>query len=180
MQHRYLLSQSENKLLISFVFLICCLFYGNLIDKTISDYNQAAIAKQIEKQEEANKVEKISFSDCHPCVTLVYEILVSLQFFFNPFIFFLLLAKRNYLFLTSTVFTSFSLLGFVTWMLFSYESRKINELFVISETTLNTYILYKSTALEAVLFLLFSTLFVLQISVLLRFVIEKFQAKISI
>lgn len=173
------LSPIEQKLLLGIAFLLCCLFFINLAEKTIAHYNEAVKNEQIERRDLANRNERISFSGCNPCKgTSIYEFILALQFLTVPLLFLPLLKRGLRLFFFSTFLTSFTLLGFISWMYYSYHYRKMEEVFRISDTTFNTYLFFGSTFLEFIIFIILSILFVLQISILTRFVIEKFQAKI--
>lgn len=49
-----LLSPIEHKMLLGFVFLICCVFYINLSSRIIESYNKEVGSEQQWKQNEAN------------------------------------------------------------------------------------------------------------------------------
>lgn len=179
MSSKILLSPIEHKILLVMGFLICSLYFTNLSDKAIAIYNKNVEDEQIEKRNFANNEENISFSFSNCYSIPIYETVLALQILTIPLLLLLIRKQHFARFLSSLFLTFFILFGYINWMIFSYTARKSNENFQIEETTFNTYILYQSTVLEFVLFLIVAILFVLQSAILLRFVIEKFQAKIS-
>lgn len=174
-----LLSPSEHKLFFGIAFLICCLFFINLTNKTIDSYNEAVEKAQIEKRAAADNKPKISFGLYH-CFysTPFYEVILALQFFTNPLLLLLFLKRGTGRFIGSGLLAAFTFSGYAGWLIRTFEAIRYDELFYRADISFNNYLLYNSTAAEFILFLIFAVLLVLQICVLTRFVIEKFQARI--
>ncbi|HEX8247987.1 MAG TPA: hypothetical protein VF599_07435 [Pyrinomonadaceae bacterium] len=173
-----LLSPSEHKLFFGIAFLICCLFFVNLTNKTINSYNEAIENAQIEKRYAANSKPKISFGIYCLNSTPLYEVILALQFFTNPLLLLLFLKRKAGRFICAGLLAAFTFSGYVGWIIYTYRARKSDESFYRADTSFNDYLLYNSTFPEFILFLIFAVLLVLQICVLTRFVIEKFQARI--
>lgn len=173
-----LISPAEHKLFLGIAFLICCLCFINIINKNIDDYNWRVEREQIEKRDTANNVEKIRFSDCSFGRPLIQTLVFGLQFLCHPLLFLLFLRRTGARFIFSVPASAFAFAGYADWLISSYSSIRHGAYFDVEKTTFNTYLLYNSTVLEFILFLLFAVLVVLQFFVLSRFVIEKFQAKI--
>lgn len=173
-----LISPAEHKLFLVIAFLLGCLCFINITGKNIHYYNWQVEREQIEKRDSANNVEKLRFSDCSFGRPPVQLLVFGLQFLCHPLLFILFLKRTRARFIFSVLTTAFVFLGYADWLISSYQMRKSGAFFYIADTTFNTYLLYNSTVLEFILFLLFAVLLVLQLFVLSRFVIEKFQAKI--
>ncbi len=179
MLHKALLSPVEHKILITIALLICSFYFINVSNKIIDIYNETVINEQIEKQKAANNEKNISFGFSHCYSTPLYELILALQFFTIPLLYFSLRKQSFKAYLFSLFLSGFTLFGYICWMIDTYIFRKASERFVEENITFNTFILYQSTILEFALFLTFGILFIVQSGVLLRFVIEKFQVKIS-
>jgi len=179
MPSKTLLSPVEHKILFALGLLICSFYFVNLSNKIVATYNEAVKTEQIEKRKEADNERPISFGFSHCYSPPIYELILLLQFLTVPIIVFLLGKQQFAGFLTSLVLTSLTLFGYICWMIDSFLIRKYSEVFREENISFNTYILYQSTVLEFVLFLAFTILFILHFAILLRFVIEKFHAKIS-
>lgn len=177
-QLNQILSQTEHRLFLGITLLICCLFFINLTEKTVAGYNTTIQNEQTEKRDLANTNERINLSGCFPCTTPIHETILPLQFLTLPFIFLSLLKRHLGTLILSFSLTSFTLFGYVSWINYTYYSRIAAENFHFMNMPFNNYLLLNSTVLDFILFLMLSVLCILQISILLRFVIEKFQAKI--
>jgi hypothetical protein len=171
-----LISPAEHKLFLGIVFLLCCLFFINLAARTMNHYNWTTEREQIQKRGEANNEPQISFgvNSYKP----VFVTIVELQFFTNPLLLLLFLKRGRGRFIFSALPAAFTFYGYADWMLSSYSAIRHGAYFDAEKTTFNTYLLYNSTFLEFISFLLFAVLLVLQIFVLSRFAVGKFQAKI--
>ncbi len=178
MSSNILLSPTEQKILLVIGFIICSLYFINLSDKFITDYNEVVESEQNEKMYFSNNEQRPSFSGCNPCITPFYVTILGFQFLTIPLLFLSLLRRKFELFVFSTLLTFVTFIGYVSWMFYSYNVRKENGVFYLENTTFNSYLLYNSSIWEFILFLLLSILFILQISAFLRFTIEKIQAKI--
>jgi len=174
-----LLSPSEHKLFFGIAFLLCCLFFVNLTNKAVDRYNESVENGQMQKRDYANNQRKISFG-LYDCLysTPIYEVVLALQFFTNPLLFLLFLKRRLGRFVCSFLLAFFTFSGYIGWLIYTYEARKSDEHFYRLADGFNSYLLYNSTVLEFILFLIFAILLILQAAVLTRFVIEKIQARI--
>jgi|GEM_PF-3508647 len=173
-----LLSPVEHKLFFGIAFLLCCLFFVNLTNKTIAAYNESVENAQIQKRDYADNKPRISFGLYCLISRPIYEVILGLQFFTNPLLFLLFLQRKFGRFVFSVLLASFTFYGYVSWMIYTYRATKSDELFYRADVAFNSYLLYNSTVLEFILFLTFAVLLVLQAVVLTRFAIEKFQARI--
>lgn len=173
-----LLSPVEHRIFFGIAFLICCLFFANLADITVAAYNEDVEKAQIEKRDEANKKEKISFAACTFGGPPAYTVILGLQLFTNPLLLLLFLKRTRPRFIFSVPLAAFTFCGYASWMSHSYSAIKHGAFIDAEKTTFNAFLLYNSTVSEFILFLLFAVLLVLQFAVLTRFIIGKFQARI--
>lgn len=180
MSSSQLFSPSEHKLFLGIALLVCFLYFSNLADKVIAEYNDNIKKIQTEKRDLANNQEVINFAICDFNGNPTYEVILALQFIVNPLL--ILLFRRQHFeeFIVSIFLSGFILFGFLSWFLWSYSDIKSIRNYSFDNTSFHDFLFYHSTLSEFILFLLFLIMFVLQISILLRFVIEKFQAKISL
>lgn len=177
-----LFSETESKLLLGLILTIAFVFYLNLGNKIIDNYNQSVLSEQIDKQSAANHPNKPSvsfgFYSCYS--TPFWFLLYGLQFFTNPLSYFLARTKAIGSFIASFIFTSITFYCFSMWTYQTYGFLKYEETWLFKDSSFNQWILYQSTKLEFVIFLLISILFVIQTFILLRFVAGRFQDKISL
>src|SRR5437868_1914986 len=108
-----LLSSTEQKLLAGIAFLICFLYFANLADKIIGQYNETVRQTQIEKRETANGAEQISFGIYCGTGSALYEVIIGLQIFLAPLLFGCLSSRKTGHFLFSILLTSLALLGYL-------------------------------------------------------------------
>jgi hypothetical protein len=183
MSSDYLLSPAESKFLRGFILLLCLIFTYNLLNKAVDKYNEEVRWSQERNERRANNpnTREISFGiyDISSGLPLWY-LLYGLQFFTTPFSYFLLKKQKLNHFVISTFFTFLTFASFSAWTYDTFSFLKYEETTLLKDKGFNQYILYDSTLLEFVLFLSISALLIVQISILLRFVIEKFPAKISL
>lgn len=168
-------SPTEQKLLLGIAILMCCLFFANFGSKIIENHNRKAELKQIENE----TGQKIEFSGCYPCVTPIFEHIIFLQLIAFPLIFLFLTKRRIGYFISSTFLASYIFFGYLNWIGWSYYIRTSVDDAHFVDASFYNYLFINSTFLDLIVFLILAILLVLQISILLRFVIEKFQAKIS-
>jgi hypothetical protein len=174
--------KTEQRLLLNLVLLICFAFSYNLCDKAVLKYNEEIKAEQEHLKWRANNpnARQISFGlyDLAPVMPSWY-LLYLLHFFTTPLSYLLLKTQRVREFIFSTFLTVLTFLGFVSWAYDTFRFIKYEEGISWENVSFNQYILHQSTPLEFVVFIFISVLLILQISILFRFVAERFQAKIS-
>jgi hypothetical protein len=183
MTSQTLLSPIEQKLLLNFVLLICFVYFYNLSDKAVFNYNKEVRTSQERMAYQANKPDngsKLSFGiyDCYSSTPLWY-LLYWLQFFTTPLSYLLLKTQKTGRFILSTFFTFLTFLSFTAWLYETFLFHKYLEGDYLKNESFNRYILFDSTFLELALFPLIFFLLFLQLSIIFRFTVEKFQAKIS-
>lgn len=179
---KILLSPIEHKILLGFVFSICCIFYINLSNRVIESYNEDVRFEQNQNQNEANnpKTKNLKFAIYdNPRALMIYEFIFWLQFLTLPLSFFLLRKQKLKRFIFSTVLTSFTFLSFLNWAFSTFNLNAWAEIPISKNLNFNNYVFHDSNFLEFFLFILVSILLTLQLSILFRFVCEKFQVKIS-
>ena len=177
-----LLSPIEHKILLGFVFSVCCVFYINLLNRVTESYNEDVIFEQNQNQNEANnpKTKNLKFSIyANPRPLIIYEFIFRLQFLTLPISFFFLRKQKLNRFVFSTILTSFTFLSFLNWAFSTFNLNAWSEMGISKNSNFNNYVFHDSNFLEFSLFILISILLTLQISILFRFVCEKFQVKIS-
>lgn len=173
------LSPVEHKILIAIGFLLCGFYFTNISDKAIATYNETVKSEQIEKERIANNHRGFSFEVCVFRSTPLYEKVLLFQFLLIPFLLLLLKKQMFASFIFSQMLTAFILFGYVGWIFETYDLMQSNDFLREENVSFNNYLLFQSTVLEFVLFLIFATLLVIQSALLMRFVVERFQAKIS-
>lgn len=109
----------------------------------------------------------------------IYEFIFWLQFLTKPFSFVLLRQQKLRPFTFSTILTLLTFLSFVCWAFRTYKFNATNEIPISNDVNFNNYLFHDSNTLEFFLFIFISILLILQCSILLRFVIARFQAKIT-
>lgn len=177
-----LFSETESKLLLGLILTIAFVFYINLGNKTIDDYNQKVLSEQTKKRIAADHPHKptVSFGLYSCYSTPFWYLLYGLQFFTNPISFFLIRVKSIGSFIASFIFTFVTFYCFSMWLYQTFKYLTIEESLLHEEFSFNQWVLYQSTKLEFVVFLLISILLVIQTFILLRLVTERFQTKISL
>ena len=171
-----LISEIERKLLISLVLLLCCAFYSHLAITIIEEYNQEVKFEQADKFYKAVTPpgDQISFSHCvwsPPLLSQIYWF----QFFFNPFFFLIIVKKPSFNRLTVISLFNF----FFTVSLFYWLRRNLS-LYFLNETRSSDYFGQISHSSSIVLVLIQFIFLVIVTWILIRFVIERFQAKIEL
>ena len=173
----------ERRLLLLLMISISCAYYLTLETKAIEKYNESIRYEQEQKRLLADnpKITSPSFglSDCNSGAA-PWEWLYALQFFTNPISCFLLRKETLRKFLCAMFLNSITLFSFLAWSFQTFSILKSIEQLPESIQTFNQFVLYDSTKLEFCLFLLVGICFVAQWFILMRFVVEKFQAKISL
>lgn len=174
MSFKSLLSSTEQKLLSTFALLICGLYFTNLADKAVASYNRSVRAAEAAQANIANGFEQISFGfSCH-YVTPIYETLLVFQFLFIPLIYYWLSLRRTGGFVFSTLLTALTLSGYCGWLYRTFSAIKFDRSYDLAHTSLHGFLFFNSTSPEFVLFLALSALFILQISILIRFALIEF------
>lgn len=176
------LFSGERKILLTVVFTICCTFYGNFAAIIIDDYNQEVEQEQTDKNYAANNPEKsnkISFEISHCYSTPFFSFLFWLQLFTNPILYLVTKKISFYKFILSIFLSFLTILSLILWNIYTYKVISLTER-LPEDFRFNDYLLYGSTTLELILYPLFVILFTLQMFFLFRFVIGRFQAKISL
>ena len=163
MQNKSYISTLEQRLLVGFVLFFSLLFYLNFAEFKIEKYNDAVKSEQVETAIKASNIpdERISFSMCtwgKPIITEFYW----LNLFLLPLNFFLLKRKRFVSFILSTITILSVLTISFYWARYNYSPN------------LTTNLIWLST------FIAFSSLLILQLAIITRFVFEKNHAKISL
>ena len=171
------ISSIEHKMFLAIALLICCLFFTNLFTKPIAEYNESFRTVQIVKSNSNDTNERIQLSGCYPCTTPFFITMLQFQILVLPVIFFSLFKRHLGNIFFSFILSLFILLGYAGWIEHTYYTI----IYLENNHTLNShfynYFFLDSTILDFILFLMLSVLCILQFLVLMRFVIEKFQAK---
>lgn len=178
MTPKTLLSPTENKLLLGLFLTACCVFYLHCANTVIEGYNSEVKFQQLEKQSRANYSRTSMFSGCTFGTPISVQIF-WLQFFTNPALFFLLRKPKISRFLASTAVNSIMSFSISAWNLRNYEGYLLNDAFWLHKTPYG-YFGLSSHFTAFILAVLSFVYLILQISVIARFVIEKFQAKLSL
>ena len=180
------ISPAEHKILLGIGCLIFVFCIVNLTHKSINFYNLEVEKEQQQKLKQANKKsdgKSIDFKLYEISRGLtIYETILILQIFTVPALLFALWKFDNKLStLNISLFISFfNLFGYLFWIYASYIGRKGNEVFDVATDTFQSYLMINATFLDLILFVCFSVLSITQMFCLLRFVVDKFQAKISL
>lgn len=177
-------STAERRLMILLMVLITCTYYLTLENKAVENYNQSVKYEQERKEYAANnppqkKSVSFGFSNCHYGTPFWY-LLYGMQFFTNLLACFLLRKGTFKRFTLALFFNFITLFSFLVWSYEAFTIYKTVERLPERIESLNQFVLYDSTKTEFALFVLVGICFAVQSFVLLRFVSEKFQAKISL
>lgn len=175
MQNKSYISTLEQKLLIGFFVFISLLFYFHLAQAKIEDYN-----REVEIEEGLKTLppeQRVSFGD-YPISIPILSQVFWLDFIFIPFIIYLLIKKKFSFFVISATINLFTKLSFLYWIYFSYNSYLTNEVHFLHNSPYGYFGLLSHITGFALA--VASTIFViLQLAIIIRFVFEKNQAKIS-
>jgi len=174
------ISQTERKLLLFLVIAICCAFYSHLAITQIEDHNSKVKIEQSEKLYQANTPpsERISFSNCSwspPIITQIFW----LQFFTNPILLLIMWKPKPLKLLISIIVNFVFTFSLFSWITRNYISYRLNEFYWFHPEPYG-YFTAVSNISSIFLVLLCCVFLIIQSWILLRFVIEKFQAKISL
>lgn len=181
MQPKIIFSQNEQRLFLGLVFLAFTVFIFNFGNKIIESYNNEVALTQLEKKDLSNKPisNKFYITHCGSSAT-IYEFIYWLQFIFLPLSFYLLEKQKFSRFIASLFLHAIVIFSFFCWAYSTYSLNKFSEHPYQRVDSFNNYLLYGSNSLDFLFLALILILFILQTLVLLRFVAEKFQAKISL
>ena len=100
-----------------------------------------------------------------------------IQFFLIPILFFSILRIKNLLIQFLLSFTVISL--YFYWIYETFAGRRMFEIFSLETETIFSYLMNDSTIFDFSFFIIISIIFILQSFFVFRFVIDKFQVKIS-
>ena len=180
MTHNKILSTTERKLLLCLFLTICCVFYAHVADNLIDSHNAAIRSEQIEKQGIADNGARVSMFSCGYSIPPPFYVqLFWLQFFTNPIMFFLLKESKPGSLIFSLFINSVMTFSVLAWNLRNYDSYLYNQAYGLHKTTLG-YFGLSSHRLAFILAVLSFIFLVLQFSIIVRFAVERFQAKISL
>ncbi len=175
-----LFSKSERKLLLCLILTINCVFYAHCVINTVEEYNEKVRIEQSEQLFLANILpsERPNFSACE-FAPPVYTQIFWIQFFTNPILLlFLVKSKLSSLFF-SMLTTSIMTLSLLTWIRRSYEGYLLNEFYRLHETPYGYFSLTTHIS-EIILAVLGFIFIIVQFWITFRFVICKFETKISL
>ena len=175
-----LVSQSERKLLLCLILTITCLFYVHCFINAVEEYNEKVRIEQSEKLFLANTLpnERPSFSAC-VFAPPVYTQIFWIQFFTNPILLLLLINPKLSSLFFSMLTTSIMTLSLLTWIRRSYEDYLLNKYYWLHETPYGYFSLTTHIS-EIILAVLGFILITVQFWILFRFVVDKFETKISL
>lgn len=177
-------STVERRLMLLLMVLITCTYFLSLENKAVENYNQSVKYEQERKKDAANNPPRknslsFGFSHCSYGYPLWY-LFYGLQFFTNPLACFLLRKGTFKRFLLALFFNFVTLTCFIIWSYEAFTIYRVTERLPERIESLNQFVLYDSTKTEFALFVFVGICFAIQSFTLLRFVLEKFQAKISL
>jgi hypothetical protein len=179
MSPKHLLSSTENKLLLGLFLMICCVFYTHVANNLIESYNKQVESRQVEKQNLANYSQTSMFSCGYEVQPPFYVHFFWLQFFTHPISYFLLREKRISAFIVSALINSLMTFSVLAWNFRNYKLYLFNEVHWLDKHPYGYFGL--SSHLPAFILAVLSLIFlILQLSIIVRFVVEKFQVKISL
>jgi hypothetical protein len=178
MHAKSLLSQTENKLILGFFLTLCCVFYLHFAENVIESYNNEVRSQQFEKQILADN-KKTSMFSCYCIAPPFYVQFFWLQFFLNPAVFLLLRKPRLSRFVIAAVINLLIALSLLAWNFRNYNSYLLSDLYQIRLTFFG-YLEISTNKTAFILAVLSFAFFILQFSILVRFAVKRFQAKISL
>lgn len=175
------LSPIEHKIVLGFAFFICLTFFLHCYQLSVSKYNESVLNEEIHKM--ANH-SGISFSVDY-VLPPDYTSLFVIQFFTNLLLIFLIWKQSLFRLICSTTLTAITTISLLNCIYVSWNYWfKIFHFSNLDEIEYNQtffqYLKQNSQLLLPVLTFLFFVFFILQTFVLIRFAIQKFQAKISL
>ena len=173
-----LVSQSERKLLLCLILTINCVFYAHCVIKTVEEHNEKVRIEQSEKLFLANTSpnERPQFSAC-VFAPPVYTQIFWIQFFTNPLLFFFL--RKPSAISLSSIITFIMTLSLLSWIRRNYVDYLLDDMYWLHETPYG-YFSITSHISEVVLAVLGCAFLFVQIWILFRYAVEKFQLKISL
>lgn len=180
MKNSIFISNNERKLLLFLIFTAFILIYYDFISQIIQNYNQQVADTQRELLLDANEPNRIKFTYCNLGGRTAHEILFWLQLLTIPSIYLCLQSNRFSCFVISIPLNIVGLFSYFAWFITSIQSLKYTETQVFRNQSIAQTLFYKINNLELLLLAILTVLFIFQIFILLRFVIERFQAKISL
>ncbi len=180
MSSNQFISQTERRLLLVLVITIYCVFYSHLAITQIEDHNLKVKNEQSEKLFQANTPpsERISFSNCFfapPIITQIFW----LQFFTNPILLLILWKPKPLKSFISITINFVTTLSLFSWINRNYISYRLNEIYWFHPEPYG-YFTSISNISSVLLALLCCIFLVIQSWLLICFVVEKFQVKISL
>lgn len=175
-----MISKTEHKIIFFLIFLLCCVYYIEIAQNWISQYNESVRLQQYELSQSTGNEEKISFGLSCSGRTAFYEFLLFLNFFFIPYLFFINLKRSRTRFFFSLGLTLSIFLGYLFWFLGTFAAIRVVEDINSLELNFKDYFLFGSNYFDIIIFLLLIVLNILQIFLFSRFVIDKFHNKISL
>ena len=175
-----LVTQTECKLLLCLILTITCMFYVHCFINTVEEYNEKVRIEQSEKLYLANTLpsERFSFSACvfaPPFYTQIFWI----QFFTNPLLFLFLRKPKSSALFLSIILTFVMTLSLLSWIRRSYIDYFLNDMYWLHKMPYG-YFSATSHISEVILAILSCAFLIIQIWMLFRYAVEKFQLKISL
>jgi len=182
MKSEFLFTALERKLLLSILSFSFCVFCLNIGHKITESYNEEIKFEQIQKRDLAKTTNlqiRFNVSDSSsPAV--IYQLIYWSQLFLLPLSYYFLRKQKIGGFIFSTFFHFAGLFSVSCWAYSTYTLYSFNELVHQRNNSFGDYLLHGSNPLDFLFLGLIATLFIMQISILLRFAVGKFQAKISL
>ncbi len=181
MSQANLFSASERSILIIITLLMCFTFYQDISNKIIDSYNENVKLEQLRLLNRANNTEDFHFTLYDPCRSFsLWEFLIALQFFTNPIVPVLLRSQKPGRFIFALFINSLTFLAYFAWAYNAFHSMVLNQFYIIQPVNFGGYLFPQSTMLQQFSFVLVSFLLILQIFILARFLLEKFDPKVSL
>ena len=175
-----MISKTEHKIIFLLCIILCIIYYAEIAQNWISQYNESVRLHQYELSQAAENEEKISFGLSCLGRTAFYEFLLFLNFFFIPYLFFINLKRNKNRFFFSLSLTLFIFSGYLLWFLGTFTAIRVVDDIHSLDINFKDYFLFGSNYFDITIFLLLIVLNTLQIFLFFRFVIEKFHNKISL
>ncbi len=170
--------KAEHKIIFFLILLICCIYYAEIIQNLIAQYNESVRLHQAELKAAANNEKFVKFTFCTFAATPLYELLLFLNFFCIPCLFFINIKQSKNRFFYSSSLTFFVFLAYLFWVLHTFQGLKTVESLSSMELNANDSLLYGSNYFDISLFVLLSVLNIWHVFLFSRFIIEKFHNKI--
>jgi hypothetical protein len=181
---KFVLSSSEHKILLVLGMLICVLYCADRAARSINYSNYRVAQEQKLKRGDNGKTGSIEIQIDNVCYMGAPIYITILQFqFMTLFVILFNLWKlkegRISDFLTAFSLSTINLSCYLLWIYGSYVGRIGNENFRIGGEKLHTYLMIDSTFYEFLIFMSLIFLFTTQTLFLLRFLLDRFSAKLS-